>query len=164
MTRLRILTRPVGGDVHPRGRGDSAALLEPDRDTGPGLALLIAPRATVGPADLGGRGIKHGRQALVVEVPVPEGDGVDAQRDGQLVHVRLAGEVVRRRGQRTVGALRQRRRRRLVAQRLMRHTVRSRQAGRAGVDVGERPGQQVARRVGAAGHVDDSGRAADTRT
>ncbi len=115
--------RPVGRHVHP-GRGrHPAVLLGADRDASPG-----ARRGRARPADLGGRGVQHGNEPLVVQVPAPELDRVGARRRGQFVHDRLAGEIIGRRRERAVGALRERRRGRLVFQVLMRHPVGRRQA------------------------------------
>ena len=88
---------------------------------------------------------------------MPEGNRIDAERVGELVHVRLAGEVVGRRGERAVGPPCQPGRGGLVALHPVRHPVRGFQAGRAGVNIRERPGQQPTLNISAAGHVDDGG-------
>ena len=76
------------------------------RSRGPGAALA-RPQPNLSAA-----ASKHGREARVGEVLQPERERVHAERVRQLVHVRLAREVVRRGGEPAVRALPQRRARR----------------------------------------------------
>ena len=61
-----------------------------------------------GPAELLGGLFQHRPEPVVLQVRQPEGQRIGAGRVGQLVHERLAGEVVGRRGQGPIGALPQR--------------------------------------------------------
>ena len=77
---------------------------------------------------------------------------------GELVHVRLAGEVIRRRGERAVGALSQGRLRRVKRSELVGHFVGRAKPGSAGVVVVKFPGCERAVAACAALDFDHAGR------
>ena len=118
------LEAPVGVDAHLHRGGHAGALLDAAGDPQP--VARSPPRAP--PAQTIGCSPEHGRQALVAEVPQAEREWVEAERAGQLVHVRLACEVVGRRGQGAVRPLWQRGVGRLVVEPLVRNLVRADEA------------------------------------
>ena len=92
---LHAAARSVDG--HLGAGGDVAAFLRPGRDADPPVRAGLPS-----PSECLGRGLEHRAEPLVLEVLQPEFQRVDVHGVGQFVHVRLAGEVVGRRGQRPV--------------------------------------------------------------
>ncbi len=68
-----------------------------------------SPFFEASPAEPLGGGVEHGAEAVVAEVLAAELQRVHADRVGELVHDRLAGEVVRGGGEGAVGTLAERR-------------------------------------------------------
>ena len=149
------LEAPVVADAHRHAGGDAGALLHAAGDAHPEAGLA----GPAGPVHALGRGVEDRREPFVAEVPQAELERVDAERVRQLVHVRLAGEVVRRRGQGPIRALGQRRVGGLVVEALVGDLVRPDEAEHAGVRVAQLPRRDGAIPARAAADVDDRRRA-----
>ncbi len=82
------------------------------------------------PAEMRGGGFQHGAEALVLQVLEAKGERVCLHGAGQVVHMRLAGEVVGGGGQAAIRTLAQRRLPPVEFGALLRHVVRRADAGR----------------------------------
>ena len=135
-----------------RRGGDVAALLGAAGDPQRTIA-----RRRARPADALRRGLEHRAQPLVLQVPAPILDRVDAERAGDLVEVRLAREVVRGGGEAAIRALAQRRTARMELDVLVGRLVRAANPRTAGVPVVELPGDQPPVGIDRASHLDEAG-------